>query len=79
MTRLLLFRFALASLLLAAGTAPQLARGQGTEPAPIKVESADDLAKVFEQGAKLERERRWADALTHYEDANRHHRCLLRP
>lgn len=73
MTRLLLFRFALASLLLAAGTAPQLARGQGAEPAPIKVESADDLAKVFEQGAKLERERRWADALTHYEDANRHH------
>jgi len=73
MTRLLLFRFALASLLLVAGTAPQLARGQGTEPAPIKVESADDLAKVFEQGAKLERERRWADALTHYEDANRHH------
>jgi carboxyl-terminal processing protease len=72
MTRLLLFRFALASLLVAC-TAPQLAGGQGTEPAPVKVESADDLAKVFEQGAKLERERRWADALTHYEDANRHH------
>jgi carboxyl-terminal processing protease len=73
MTRLLLFRFASACLLLVACTAPQLARGQGTEPAPVKVESADDLAKVFEQGAKLERERRWADALTHYEDANRHH------
>jgi carboxyl-terminal processing protease len=73
MTRLLLFRFASACLLLVACTSPQLARGQGTEPAPVKVEPADDLAKVFEQGAKLERERRWADALTHYEDANRHH------
>ncbi len=72
MTRLPLFRFALACLLLVACTA-QLARGQGTEPAPVKVEPADDLAKVFEQGAKLERERRWADALTHYEDANHHH------
>ena len=72
MTRLLLFRFALACLL-AACTAPQLARGQEAAPAPVKVEATDDLAKVFEQGAKLERERRWADALSHYEDANRHH------
>lgn len=52
---------------------PLLARGQEAAATPVKVESAEDLAKVFEQGAKLERERRWADALTHYEDANRHH------
>ncbi|MFN0021573.1 MAG: S41 family peptidase [Pirellulaceae bacterium] len=73
MTRLLMNRFATVCLLLVACTAPQLARGEETSPAPAKVASADDLAKVFELGARLERERRWADALTHYEDANRHH------
>ena len=73
MTRLLMNRFAPVCLLLVACAAPQLARGEETSPAPAKVASADDLAKVFELGARLERERRWADALTHYEDANRHH------
>ena len=73
MTRLPLFRFASACLLVLACTAPQLARGQDAAAAPAKVDSPDDLAKVFELGARLERERRWADALTHYEDANRHH------
>lgn len=75
MTRLLLFRFASASLLLllAACVAPRFARGQEAEPTLVKLEAADDLAKVFEQGARLERERRWADALTHYEEANRLH------
>lgn len=33
----------------------------------------DDLAVVLEQGTRLERERRWAEALSHYEDALRQH------
>ena len=73
MTRLLLFRFASACLFLVACAAPQLARGQESTPLPAKVAPEGDLAKVFELGARLERERRWSDALTHYEDANRHH------
>jgi carboxyl-terminal processing protease len=73
MTRLMLFRFALASLLLAACAGPRFARGQDAGPAPVRLEAVDDLAKVFELGARLERERRWADALTHYEEANRLH------
>jgi len=73
MTRLMLVRIASAALLLALMAAPQLVRGQESAPVAAKVDATEDLANVFEQGAKLERERRWADALTHYEDANRHH------
>ena len=73
MTRLPLFRFASATLLLWACTVVPVARGQEATLAPVKVSAADDLAQVFEKGARLERDRRWADALTHYEDANRHH------
>lgn len=68
-----MIRFASATLLLWACTAALIVRGQEATLAPVKVSAADDLAKVLEQGARLERERRWADALTHYEDANRHH------
>ena len=32
------------------------------------IPATDDLAVVFEQGAKLESERRWAEALQHYEE-----------
>lgn len=39
------------------------------EPVPV----TDDLAAVFEHGIRLERDRRWAEALTHYEDALRQH------
>jgi carboxyl-terminal processing protease len=39
--------------------------------APVVV--ADDLATVFEKGARLEGERRWAEALSHYEEALRQH------
>ena len=42
-----------------------------TLAAPVPV--TDDLAVVFEQGARLERERRWAEALAHYEEAFRQH------
>ena len=73
MTRLPLIRFASACLLILACTVPQFARGQEAGPTPVRLEAADDLAKVFELGARLERERRWADALTHYEEANRLH------
>lgn len=73
MTRLLLVRFATACFLVAACCLPQFARGQESAPVTAKVASKDDLANVFEHGARLEKERRWADALTHYEDANRHH------
>ena len=37
------------------------------------VATHDDLAVVLEQGSRLERERRWAEALSHYEDALRQH------
>jgi len=37
------------------------------------VATHDDLAVVLEMGTRLERERRWAEALTHYEDALRQH------
>jgi carboxyl-terminal processing protease len=37
------------------------------------VVATDDLASVFEQGARLERERNWAAALSFYEDALRQH------
>jgi len=33
----------------------------------------DDLASVLELGTRLERERRWAEALSHYEDALKQH------
>jgi carboxyl-terminal processing protease len=33
----------------------------------------DELAAVLAEGARLERERRWAEALSHYEDALRQH------
>ena len=39
--------------------------------APIP--ATDDLATVFEKGARLEGERKWAEALSFYEDALRHH------
>ena len=67
--------FCIASAILLAMTtwlAPKFARGQDAPQPPLRLEG-DDLAKVLEQGARLERERRWADALTHYEEANRHH------
>jgi carboxyl-terminal processing protease len=52
--------------------APQQVWGQESPSIPVRQEG-DDLAKVLEQGARLEQERRWSDALTHYEEANRHH------
>lgn len=69
------FASKLCALLLAvcAGLWPQIAPADDASASPIRVEAADDLAKVFELGARLERERRWADALSHYEDANRLH------
>jgi carboxyl-terminal processing protease len=52
--------------------APSLARGQVVTLAE-PVATHDDLAVVLEQGSRLERERRWAEALSHYEDALRQH------
>ena len=37
------------------------------------VATHDDLAVVLEMGTRLERERRWAEALSHYEDALKQH------
>src|SRR5438874_8547032 len=48
-----------------------LATAQTNLDQPLPV--LDDLAVVMEQGALLERERRWAEALSHYEDALRQH------
>lgn len=49
-----------------------IARGQGVTLAEPVV-THDDLAVVLEQGSRLERERRWAEALSHYEEALRQH------
>jgi carboxyl-terminal processing protease len=49
-----------------------IARGQSvTLSQPVATH--DDLAVVLEAGSKLERERRWAEALSHYEDALKQH------
>jgi carboxyl-terminal processing protease len=49
--------------------------GQVAEPANVTSvsESQGDLAVVLERGTQLERQRRWAEALTHYEEALRLH------
>ena len=61
----------LAALMAIQATAP-LARAQIVELAePIPV--TDDLATVFEKGSRLEGERKWAEALSFYEEALRKH------
>jgi len=63
--------FLLAALVAMQANAP-LARAQGVElAAPVAV--ADDLATVFEKGSRLEGERKWAEALSFYEEALRQH------
>lgn len=57
--------------LLAAAVSP-VARAQSVVLAQ-PLAASDDLAVVFEQGARLERERNWAAALSHYEDALKQH------
>jgi carboxyl-terminal processing protease len=49
--------------------------GQVSDPAavPTAAEPQGDLAVVLERGTQLERQRRWAEALTHYEEALRLH------
>src|SRR5829696_1852770 len=37
------------------------------------VPATDDLAVLLERGSRLERDRRWAEALTYWEDAFKHH------
>jgi len=49
-----------------------VARGQSVTLAE-PVATHDDLASVLELGTRLERERRWAEALSHYEDALKQH------
>src|SRR5262245_55964903 len=60
----------IASLILALASAAQ---AQSVTLALPVAASSDDLASVFEQGARLERERNWAAALSHYEDALKLH------
>lgn len=63
--------FLLAALVAMQANTP-LARAQAVElAAPIPV--ADDLATVFEKGSRLEGERKWAEALSFYEEALRQH------
>jgi len=52
-------------------TAP-VARAQ-TVTLALPVPATDDLAVVVETGSRLERDRRWAEALTYWEDAYRKH------
>jgi carboxyl-terminal processing protease len=61
-------RLLAACLVLAAATA----RAQNVTLAQ-PVAAHDELADVFVQGTRLERERRWAEALSYYEDALRQH------
>jgi carboxyl-terminal processing protease len=61
-------RLLAACLVLAAATA----RAQ-TVTLAQPVVAHDELADVFVQGIRLERERRWAEALSYYEDALRQH------
>ena len=66
------FPLRLLALLTLFALAPLSARGQEVELAqPIAV--TDDLATVFEKGSRLESERKWAEALSFYEDALRKH------
>src|SRR5688572_4064342 len=37
------------------------------------IPATNDLAVVFEQGARLEQERKWAEAILFYEEQLRHH------
>jgi carboxyl-terminal processing protease len=69
--RLFSYRSCWLACLLLAATAP-VARGQVVTLAEPVV-AADELADVMKNGARLERERRWAEALSHYEDALRQH------
>jgi carboxyl-terminal processing protease len=59
-------------LALASIALPTSARAQ-TVTLADPVPATDDLATVFEKGSRLERERRWAEALNHYEEALRLH------
>src|SRR6478735_7427303 len=60
------------TLLTSVAAAPQVTLAQAvTLSQPVATH--DDLAVVLENGSRLERERRWAEALSHYEDALRAH------
>jgi carboxyl-terminal processing protease len=64
------------TLLLAGLPFTATARAQVLVPAEISEVSSgasEDVARVVEQGARLEQQRRWADALNYYEDALRAH------
>ena len=66
------FPLRLLALLTLFALAPLSASAQDVELAqPIAV--TDDLATVFEKGSRLESERKWAEALSFYEDALRKH------
>ena len=71
-------RWALLSLattasLLAIFSAPQVAYAQAPLAGAPVATSVDDVARVLEQGAVLERDRRWAEAMNHYESALKLH------
>lgn len=57
---------------LSAGLLAELPLARGQTPPSTTTESAGDVASILERGRLLERDRRWADALTVYEDAVRH-------
>jgi carboxyl-terminal processing protease len=75
------FRIAPASrfLILAAAVSAalgfaDLARGQGRPPtamAPVRTELSPDVNAILGKGLDLERQRKWDEALTHYEDARK--------
>ncbi|MEO8495638.1 MAG: PDZ domain-containing protein, partial [Planctomycetota bacterium] len=60
------------SLVFAAAMLPSLARGQVRIPSAALAEVAE-LESVFRVGDQLEQERRWGEALSHYEKARKDH------
>ncbi len=52
---------------------PTVAWSQGAEPQVERTSPDGDWAIVLERGSKLEQQRRWAEAMTHYEEALRLH------
>ena len=68
-TRLLFLPALLLGALTAAPTAAFAQVVELAQPVP----ASDDLATVFEKGSRLENERKWAEALSFYENALRKH------
>ncbi|MDA1052976.1 MAG: S41 family peptidase [Planctomycetota bacterium] len=71
-SRILILRRLALSLVLVTASLPSLARGQVRIPSAALADVAE-LESIFRVGDQLEQERRWGEALTHYERARKDH------